>query len=138
MLESKKADKIEKRNSFKYLIVLNVLLLLYSFSGVFSKKAGQYSDAFFEFCKALLYGKASAFTPDVRSFVLFYGGVFLLLGIYAIVWQQLLKHISLTTAFCNKAVTIVWGMLWGVLIFSETITWNMILGAGIVVAGVWG
>ena len=27
-------------------------------------------------------------------------------------------------------------MLWGVLIFSETITWNMIVGAVIVVAGV--
>ena len=60
----------------------------------------------------------------------------LALGIYAIVWQQLLKHISLTTAFCNKAVTIIWGMLWGVLIFSETITWNMIVGAVIVIAGV--
>lgn len=117
------------------MLLLNILLLLYSFSGVCSKMAGRYSDAFFGFLKSLFSGGASP-TPDVWKFVLFYGGVFLLLGIYAIVWQQLLKHISLTTAFCNKSVTIIWGMLWGVLIFSETITWNMIVGAVIVVAGV--
>lgn len=59
-----------------------------------------------------------------------------ILGVYAIAWQQIIKHIPLTTAFCNKAVGIVWGIMWGALIFKEAIKWNMILGAVIVIAGV--
>ena len=69
-------------------------------------------------------------------FCLCYGGMIAILGVYAIAWQQIIKQMSLTTAFCNKAVEIVWGILWGVLIFKEAIKWNMILGAVIVIAGV--
>jgi drug/metabolite transporter (DMT)-like permease len=58
------------------------------------------------------------------------------LFVYAVVWQQLLKHLNLTTAFCNKAVNIIWGLLWGFIIFKESISWNMILGAVIVIVGV--
>ena len=69
-------------------------------------------------------------------FCLCYGGMIAILGVYAIAWQQIIKHMPLTTAFCNKAVEIVWGILWGFLIFKEAIKWNMILGAVIVIAGV--
>ena len=69
-------------------------------------------------------------------FCLCYGGMIAILGVYAIAWQQIIKHIPLTTAFCNKAVGIVWGIMWGALIFKEAIKWNMILGAVIVIAGV--
>ena len=70
------------------------------------------------------------------KFCLFYGISILILGVYAILWQQVLKRFSLTTAFFNKAVTIIWGMLWGILFFKETITLNMIIGAIIVLIGV--
>lgn len=43
----------------------------------------------------------------------------------------------LTTAFANKAVTIIWGMLWGVLIFRESITPAMIIGSVVIIAGIW-
>ena len=70
------------------------------------------------------------------KFCLFYGMSIFILGIYAIFWQQILKKFDLTTAFFNKAITILWGMLWGVLFFKETITLNMIIGAVIVLIGV--
>lgn len=69
-------------------------------------------------------------------FILFYGLVILNLGVYAIVWQQIIKKLPLNTAYSNKAVTIAWGILWGFLFFQETIKWNMILGAVIVIFGV--
>lgn len=47
-----------------------------------------------------------------------------------------IKKFSLTTAFFNKAVTIIWGMLWGSMFFKEAITWNMILGTIVVLIGV--
>ena len=32
---------------------------------------------------------------------------------YAAGWQQVIKHLPLTTAYANKAVTVVWGILAG-------------------------
>ena len=110
-------NEIKSKGNFKYYIFLHMLLFVYSFSGICSKLASKE-----EFLSI--------------KFILLYGGIVAILGIYAIVWQQILKHIPLTTAFCNKAVSIIWGILWGFLIFKETIKWNMILGAVIVMVGV--
>ena len=68
--------------------------------------------------------------------VLFFGLHIASMGVYALLWQQVLKRVPLTTAFCNKAMTIVWGMIFGLLFFQEQIAWNNILGAVIVIAGV--
>lgn len=50
---------------------------------------------------------------DFLSFgiVFRYGLVILTPGVYAIVWQQIIKRLPLTAAHANKAVTIVWGFL---------------------------
>lgn len=104
-------------SKINYLIVLHIELLLFSLGGICSKLAGQHK--FLSFW-----------------FIFFYGLVILNLGIYAIVWQQIIKKLPLNTAYSNKAVTIAWGMLWGFLFFHETIKWNMILGAAIVIIGV--
>ena len=69
-------------------------------------------------------------------FCLYYGTVILLLGVYAIGWQQVIKRIPLTTAFANKAVTVVWGLVWGALFFHEAVTPGKLLGAALVIAGV--
>ncbi len=106
-----------KNNRAIYFIILHILLLIYSFSGVCSKFAS--GEKFLSF-----------------KFILLYGCIVGILGIYAIVWQQILKHIPLTTAFCNKAVGIIWGIVWGFLIFHEEVKWNMIVGAVIVIVGV--
>ncbi|MEF2919499.1 MAG: EamA family transporter [Acutalibacteraceae bacterium] len=99
------------------LISLNILLLIYSLSSVFSKFASQQ-----EFMSI--------------EFIFWYGLVVLLLGVYAIFWQQIIKHLPLNTAYANKAVVVVWGILWGMLFFGETIHWNKIVGAIIVIIGV--
>lgn len=98
-------------------IFLHILLLLFSFCGVFSKMASQYEFLSFKFC-------------------IYYFFSLLILGVYAILWQQILKRFSLTTAFFNRAVTIIWGMLWGVIFFSEKISINMIVGSIVVLFGI--
>ena len=42
----------------------------------------------------------------------------------------------LSVAYANKAVTVVWGCLWGVLIFHERLTPGKVIGALMVLAGV--
>lgn len=99
------------------LIALHVLLLFYSLSGIFSKNA--------------------AYQPFLSvPFILLYGGMLAVLFIYAIGWQQIIKRLSLTVAFANKAITVVWGMVWGVLFFGEQINIQMIIGAALVIAGI--
>lgn len=69
-------------------------------------------------------------------FVLFYGIVLLILFVYAIAWQQIIKKMPLVTAYANKAITVIWGLIWGLLIFQESLSlWN-IAGAIIIIVGI--
>lgn len=98
-------------------ISLHLLLVLYSLTDLFGKAASgfSFSDPRFFFC---------------------YGGVLLVLFIYAIGWQQLIKRLPLTTAFANKAITVFWGLVWGVLFFQEELTFLKVAGALLVIVGV--
>lgn len=101
----------------KVLLALHLLLALFSCSGIMSKLASGY--------------------PFMSwGFILCYGGMVCVLGIYAIGWQQVIKRIPLTTAYANRAVTVVWGIVWGAVLFGETITWPKVVGALVVLAGV--
>lgn len=98
-------------------VMLHALMLLFSLSPVCSKLAGR--------------------QPFLSlPFFFYYGMVIVILGIYALVWQQIIKRMPLMMAYANKAITVVWGMVWGMLLFEETITPRKILGAAVIVAGV--
>ncbi|MDY4784951.1 EamA family transporter [Pygmaiobacter massiliensis] len=101
-----------------WFIVLHLALLVYAGSGICSKLA-------------------SGQTVLSLPFLLLYGGLICLLGIYAVLWQQVIKHLPLTTAYANKAITVVWGILFGTLFFKETLTLQQIIGAVIIILGVW-
>ena len=104
-------------NKIKTLFALHLLLMVYSMSGICSKMAAKEQEINLRFC-------------------LFYGIIILLLGVYAIGWQQIIKRLALTTAFANKAITVVWGIVWGLVFFSEPITRGKIVGAILIVIGV--
>lgn len=70
------------------------------------------------------------------QFCLYYAAIIGLLGLYAIGWQQIIKRLPLTTAFSNKAVTVVWGIIWGAAFFQEPITVKKVVGAALIIAGV--
>lgn len=108
---------MDKKAKAKTLILLHLTLMLYSLSGIFSKKA-----AYAGFLS--------------RDFIIYYGIVILLLGVYAISWQQIIKKLPLTTAFSNKAVTIVWGIIWGAVFYRESVSPGKVAGAAIVIIGI--
>ena len=70
------------------------------------------------------------------QFIFYYAAVVALLGVYAIGWQQVIKRIPLTSAYANRAVAVIWGIIWGVVFFQETITLPKVLGAILVLSGV--
>lgn len=105
------------KDRLKTLFLLHIMLMVYSMSGICSKMAAGTDFLSFKFC-------------------LYYGIIIVLLGLYAIGWQQIIKRLPLTTAFANKAVTIVWGIIWGYIFFHEPITVGKVIGAALVTAGV--
>ena len=113
----KKMRAMMNKSMIKTLIGLHAMLMIYSMSGICSKLAAGESFLSVRFCIycAIIIG---------------------LLGVYAIGWQQVIKRIPLTTAFANKAVTVVWGIVWGWFFFDESITMGKLIGAAMVVVGV--
>lgn len=101
----------------KTFFVLHLLLMVYSCSGIMSKLAAG---------------------VDMFSlmFFVYYAAMLAILGIYALGWQQILKRLPLTTAYSNRAVTIVWGIIWGFVFFAEPVTLPKIIGAAFIIAGV--
>ena len=101
----------------KTILALNILLMFFSLGGIFSKLASKQSFLSLEF-------------------ILCYGSLLFIMFVYAIGWQQIIKRLPLTTAYANRAVTIVWGIIWGLLIFNEKLNVGKVIGAVIVIAGV--
>ena len=107
-----------KKEYLKPLFFLHILLIIYSLGGICSKLAGQ-QDFF-----------------SVRFF-LFYGVVLLILFLYAILWQQILKKLPLVTAFANKAIVVIWSIIWGNIFFDENFSICKLIGAIIIIIGVY-
>lgn len=64
------------------------------------------------------------------------GGAIAMMGVYAILWQQVLKRIDLSTAYMFKGTSLVFVMLLAALLFGEAITWMNVLGAAIIILGI--
>ncbi len=108
-------QKINKR--FIYFILMHAGFLVYS-------------------CYSLLGKKAAAQELFTITTLVIYGAVMAVMFVYAVIWQQVLKVIPLTIAIANKAITIVWGIILGYILYHEQIKANMIIGAVIIVAGI--
>ena len=99
------------------MVLLETVFLIYSISSLFSKMATQND-------------------PTIQKIILFYGLALCMLGIYAIIWQQLLKKMPLSVAYANKGTVVIWGMIWGAIIFKEEITIKMLIGSAIIIVGI--
>ncbi|WP_033151915.1 DMT family transporter [Pseudobutyrivibrio ruminis] len=107
-----------KRDTIKWFAILHVIILIFSVNSICSKFASQ-----------------NQFLSP--KWILFYGIVICILGFYAIAWQQVLKHLPLITTYANKAATTIWGLIWGFVVFGEQITLQKVIGAIVVIIGVY-
>lgn len=104
-------------SNVKTSIALHLFLMVYSVGGIVSKLAA---------------GKEFLSLP----FLFLYGAEILILAFYAFGWQQFIKRMPLSVAYANKAVTVIWGCLWGVLFFHEHLSAGKVIGALLVLIGV--
>ena len=101
----------------KDILMLQLVFFIYSLNSVvanFASKQGSFGLSFF-----LLYGLEVA-----------------ILGVYAILWQQIIKKFELSIAYANKAVVLIWAMIFGALIFKEQITASKVAGILLVIVGI--
>lgn len=109
--------KEREENMKKVYLGLHLILMFYAVGGIFSKRAA-----------------AASFLSV--EYLANYAAVLAILVIYAFFWQKILKRLPLTVAMANKSVTVIWGIVYGYLIFHEKITlWNLI-GAAIIIIGI--
>ena len=68
------------------------------------------------------------------GYIGFYSLVVVILGIYAVIWQQMIKKFQLSIAYANKALTLLWAMVWNYVIFRQGITlWKVV---GVIIVGI--
>ena len=120
---SKQNDSSPKQRRFPvevepvWFLILHLSLFFYSLSGVCAKMAGRAGN-----------------TTNQR--ILWFALELFIIGMYAIVWQQILKHMTLTFASVNMPVAVIYRLLWSWLIFHETITPKMIIGSLVILIGI--
>ena len=105
--------------SFSRFVFLHGTLLLYAVSSVFAKLAGN-----------------ALYAGETMRTIVYIGVEFLLLGIYAILWQQVLKRMPLSFAYTNKAICTLWTVLFAIFCFGETLTLAKAIGVIIVLVGI--
>ncbi len=99
-----------------WVVILQMAVLLYSTTTLFSKEAAKHH------------------FPE-PGYLLCYGGLIMVLGLYAIIWQQIIKHLPLTVAHANKAVSVIWGVVFATALYGEKVSLRQLIGCGIIICG---
>lgn len=112
-----KENKLAKKISVRQIVLLQAIVLVYTFADIFAKKASD-----FEF-------------PSFQ-FILFFGLEFVVLGIYSLLWQQMIKRVDLSIAYANRSTAIIWSLVWAMVFFGKDgISLQNIIGVAFIVAG---
>lgn len=101
----------------KNFMLLQMVFILYSIVTVVSKLAS-----------------ANEFASP-RFMILYFIEV-LILFIYAIIWQQVIKKFDLSVAYSNRGMIMFWTMIWSVILFHEKISLQNIIGVIIIFIGI--
>ena len=97
-------------------VLLQAVIVIYTFSSVLAKLA-------------------SGQEVFSAGFVMFYLGELAVLGIYALLWQQMIKRFELSVAYTNRAMALLWSMLWAVVLFHDRVTMKNVIGVALVIVG---
>lgn len=102
--------------TYKHVLALLLIYLLYAFEPVAAELTSHQDMLSWQFWLGL-------------------GAVIGILGLYAICWQQILKHVDLSVAYMFKGTSLIFVLMLSFLIMGEHITmWN-IIGSVVIVIG---
>lgn len=91
----------------------------------------------------LIYACTSLFTKTASghpflslSYLLLMAGAVAVLGVYAVLWQQILKRMPVSDAYMFKGTSLIFILVLSWLIFGEAITVTNIIGATLIIGGI--
>lgn len=85
----------------------------------------------------LIFNKmASIYAPLSLGYILLLTISVIVLAIYALSWQQIIKRMPISDAYVFKGTSIVFVLLLSSLIFGEIITWQNVVGSIIIIFGI--
>lgn len=103
--------------SWMIYIVLIGINMLYACVSLFTKYASQHEFMSWNYICGLI-------------------GAVCVMGLYAVLWQQVLKRFELSMAYMFKGTSLIFVMLLAHVLFAEQITWNNVVGAIIIISGI--
>lgn len=103
--------------SFKTYLALIGVNLVYACTSIFTKMASQQE-------------------PMSFPYLLWIAGAVGVMGGYAMLWQQVISRMPLSTAYMFKGTSLVFVLLFSALLFGEAITLNNVVGSAIILAGI--
>ena len=91
----------------------------------------------------LIYACTSVFTKFSSQhqflslhYVLWLVGAVGVMGVYALLWQQVIKRMPIAEAYMFKGTSLIFVLLLSVLVFGESITINNVVGAAFIIVGI--
>ena len=107
---------MKKKITLKDILILQAVIIIYTLSSVTAKLAS--GKELFSF-----------------SFFMFYGLEIVILGVYALLWQQMIKKFELSIAYANRAMALLWSAIWAIVLFKDSLSIKQIIGIAIVILG---
>ena len=107
---------MKKTIKIKDILLLQAVIVIYTLSSVMAKLA-------------------SGQEPLSVGFCLFYLIELFVLGLYALLWQQMIKKFELSVAYANRAMALLWSLVWAVVIFHDRVTLKNVIGVVLVILG---
>lgn len=107
---------MKKRLSVIHLLAMQSVVVVYSVSTVMAKLAA----------------KEELMSARGALFYLLYIGC---LGVYALLWQQIIKRVDLSIAYANRCMNLLWSSLWALVLFGEKLSIANICGIILVLMG---
>jgi drug/metabolite transporter (DMT)-like permease len=87
-------------------------------------------------CVGICTKMAAMSEPLSWPYLLWFIGAVGIIGAYAVLWQQVLRRVELSTAYMFKGTTLIFTMLIAALLFGESITVMNIIVSVIIVTGI--
>lgn len=69
-------------------------------------------------------------------YFLWIAGAIAVMGLYALLWQQVIARMPLSTAYMFKGTSLIFVLLFSSLLFGEAITINNFIGSAIIILGI--
>lgn len=107
---------MKKTLKIKDILILQAVIIVYTLSSVMAKLA-------------------SGQEPFSVRFCLFYLAELFVLGLYALLWQQMIKKFDLSVAYANRAMALLWSLVWSVIFFHDQVTVKNVIGVVLVIIG---